>query len=114
MCDAHSPLLLMTIYLSRLPSLAFIIPPPFPLSHLKAPEGPFDLVSRPAMPLYMLTWCMQFGPDGDTKITRVGKGKVQVHGSLDVKDTLSADDIIIDGVPLHQYIQKIIQAAMGK
>ena len=64
---------------------------------------------RSPMPVYLV----QLGPAGDTKITRVGKGKMQVHGNLNVEETLNTDNIIIDGVPLQQYIEKMIQAAMG-
>ena len=93
--------------------------PPLSISHtctrLKSPASPFDAVSLSTCDdLCMLTWCVQFGPDGDTKIARVGEGKVQVHGSLNVEETLSVDDLIIDGVPLQKYIEKMIQAAMGR
>ena len=55
----------------------------------------------------------QLGPTGDVAIERTGDNALTVDVNLDVEG-LAVEDVLIEGVPLADYVKKAVAEALKK
>ena len=55
------------------------------------------------------------GPQGDVAIRRTGEGKLDIKAAkLTVNGAIEVPQLIIDGLPLNEYVKKLVQQIREK